>query len=48
MEPDERGIVMRIVSEMSCLSEEAVMEIIDHFCPHCGSDDPRCVCWKDA
>ncbi|MCK5021173.1 MAG: hypothetical protein KAS32_29455 [Candidatus Peribacteraceae bacterium] len=47
MKPDEDGIVMRIVSEISELSKEARVEIMDRFCVHCGSDNPRCMCWRD-
>ena len=28
------------------LSPEDRLEVLSQFCNHCGSDDPRCQCWR--
>jgi len=29
------------------MKPEARCEVMNLFCKHCGSDDPRCHCWND-
>ena len=45
--PNPASVIKQIVATMLEMSEEERMEIMGSFCRHCGSDDPRCVCWND-
>lgn len=36
-----------IISAMKTMTEIDRLEIINQFCHHCGSNDPRCQCWND-
>jgi hypothetical protein len=37
----------RIVQELKSMPVDTRMSIINNFCKHCGSDDPKCQCWND-
>jgi len=29
------------------LTEEERVNLFNEYCKHCGSDDPKCVCWRE-
>lgn len=42
-----RSIVEIVTEMMGHLSESERMEIMHHYCTHCGSSDTGCQCWND-
>ncbi len=39
--------VANIANNLFNLTEEERLEVMGYFCKHCGSADPKCVCWRD-
>ena len=35
------------VAILKSMTDEERMEIFSNFCKYCGSDNPKCQCWKD-